>query len=253
MPCVQMPMLTHFLGPAVEDGSGSETTRLAKRVSVAKALIARLPNVQSVWIKCHRETTDTLAFQDAGFFTGVQFTSEIHPDTDAKLFAAMRDMARRVIRRATERLTVVEFNDPEQFTAFYDWNLQARGAANIYNSRICISVISECQKRQAGRMLVAVDEKGELQAGIITVWDRTSEYYLMTIRRLDSDNGAISLLIWHAIRHASQKRIVFDLDGYCSPGDTQFFTRFGGVLKPLYCLHKGSILFRIASKSFKGY
>jgi hypothetical protein len=245
---IQMPPLTHFLGPAIDEGGGHEATRQAKRVSITKALIARLPNAQSLWIKCHRETQDTLAFQDDDFLTTVQFTSEIGPDTDKNLWADMRDTARRVIRRAAERLTVVECDDPERFMAFYERNVRERGISNGYDSRICISVISECQKRQAGRILVAIDETGELHAGIFTAWDHASEYYLLTTRRLDSNNGAISMLIWHAILHASSNNITFDLDGFCNPGDTQFFTRFGGVLKPRYCVQKESVTFRFARK-----
>jgi len=222
-------------------------------VSQSKALIARLPKAHSVWIKCHRETKDTLAFQDAGFLTVVQFTSEIAPDTDAKLWTGMRDTARRVIRRATERLNVTTCDDPEIFMAFYERNLQERGLANGYDPKICATVIGECQKRQAGRILVAAGERGDFHAAIFTVWDKTSEYYLMTTRRLDSDNGAMSLLIWHAIQHASKHNLVFDLDGFTNPGDTQFFTRFGGVLKPRYCVQKGSVAFRIVSKFIKDH
>lgn len=250
---IQMPMLTHFLGPAIDEGSGSETTRLGKRISIAKALIARLPNAQSVWIKCHRDTKDTLAFQDAGYLTVVQFTSEIGPDTEARLWAGLRDTARRVIRRATERLTVAECGDPGRFMEFYERNLKERGLANGYDAKICTAVMAACQQRQAGRILMAADAQGRFHAGIFTVWDKASEYYLMTTRRLDSDNGAMSLLIWHAIKHASSNNIVFDLDGYCNPGDTQFFTRFGGVLKPRFCVQKGSVAFRIVSKFIKDH
>lgn len=248
---IQMPMLTHFLGPAIDDGRGSETTRLIKRISIAKALISRLPATHSLWLKCHRATTDTLAFQDAGFLTMVQFTGEIGPDTEDRLWAGMRDTARNVIRRAAERLTVVECEDPDRFMAFYERNLKERGLTNGYNPDICRAVISACQKRQVGRMLVAIDDKGKFNAGIFTVWDKVSEYYLISTRRLDSDNGAMSLLIWHAIKHAAQNNIVFDLDGYCTPGDTQFFTRFGGVLKPRYCVQRSSVAFRIVSKFLK--
>ncbi len=245
---IQMPMLTHFLGPAIDEGTGAETTRLGRRVSIAKALIARLPAAQSSWIKCHRETRDTLAFQDAGYATFVQFTSEIAPAAEEKLFAAMRDTARRVIRRAAERLTVAEYDDPERFMAFYERNLKARGLANGYDNKICTAVMAASRARQAGRILLAMDETGACHAGIFTAWDSTSEYYLMTTRRPDSDNGAISLLIWHALRHAAQNNLVFDLDGYCTPGDTQFFTRFGGTIKPRFCVQKGSVAYRIISK-----
>jgi hypothetical protein len=70
----------------------------------------------------------------------------------------------------------------------------------------------------------------------------------MTMRRFDSGNGATSLLIWHAIKHAAHKNIILDLDGDGNSGGTQFFKRFGGVVKPRYRIQKGSAAFRIVSK-----
>jgi hypothetical protein len=37
MASIQMPMLTHFLGPVIDEGEGSETTRLGKRISIQGA------------------------------------------------------------------------------------------------------------------------------------------------------------------------------------------------------------------------
>ncbi len=248
MTIIGMPTLTHILGPAIDEGAGTETTRCIKRITIGKALVARLPKHACLWIKFHRDTTDTLAFQAAGFLNGVQFTSEIGPGPEAAQWSGMRDTARRVIRRAGERLRVVDLADPERFMAFYDSNLRARGVRNHYDSRLCEATIAECLRRDAGRIAVAVDDKGQLQAGVVTVWDRRTAYYLMTTRTPQADNGAISLLIWDAIKHASGKGLSYDLDGFNNAGDIQFFTRFGGRIVPRYFIEKVSIPYRIASR-----
>jgi hypothetical protein len=250
MPVIDMPTLTHFLGPAIDEGRGNETTRLIKRISIAKALIARLPKTASLWMKFHREITDTLAFQDAGFLNIVQFTSEIGPAPDSQLWAGMRDTARRVIRRAGERYVAVELDDPDAFMSFYEDNIRDRGLRNNYDSALCKKIMAECIQRGAGRILAAVDEGNGLHAGVFTVWDHSTEYYLMTTRKRDSDNGAISLLIWNSIKHASEKGLTFDIDGFSNSGDIQFFTRFGGIVKPRYCIQKSSLMFRSINSLF---
>lgn len=248
MTVIGLPTLTHFLGPAVDEGRGNETTRRIKRITITKALIARLPRASCLWIKFHRDTTDTLAFQAAGYLNGVQFTSEVGPAPESELWAGLRDTTRRVIRRASEQLNVVDLQDPDRFLAFYERNLRDRGVRNSYDLKACRAIMAECLRRGVGRIAVAVDDKNEINAGIFTVWDRTSEYYLMTTRNLGSDNGATSLLIWSAIKHASERGLIFDLDGFSNPGDIQFFTRFGGRVVPRYFIQKSSLPFRLASK-----
>lgn len=248
MTAIGMPMLTHFLGPAIDEGPGNATTRLIKRITITKELIARLPRASSLWIKFHRETTDTLAFQAAGYLNGVQFTSEIGPAPESKLWAGMRDTARRVIRRAAEHLTVIEVEDPDRFMSFYENNLRDRGVRNEYDPKICRATIAEAIRRGVGRMSIAIDDKSRFHAGVFTVWDKKSEYYLMTTRKKESDNGAISLLIWNALKHASENGLVFDLDGFSNSGDIQFFTRFGGQVTPRYFIQRSSPLFRLVGK-----
>ncbi len=104
---IAMPMLTHFLGPAIQESTGGETARCLHRLSVTKDLIRQLPKASHVYIKHHRATSDTLAFQALGFHTDVQFTWEIAPAAPDVLWRRMRDKTRNVIRRAEEKLQVI--------------------------------------------------------------------------------------------------------------------------------------------------
>jgi hypothetical protein len=241
---IDMPMLTHFLGPAVDDGAGSEQTRQLKRITVTRALIEQLPKAGFVWLKFHRGVTDSLAFQYAGFLNEVQFTTEIAPAPEPELWAGLRDTTRRVVRRAADQHALIELQDAQRFMAFYADNLARRGMRNTYDIRRSCTAIDACLARGAGRIAVALEANGEMAAGLFTIWDDTAQYYLLTTRRPDSDNGAMSLLIWAGICHANRHGLVFDLDGVGYGGDLQFLTRFGGVIRPRYFVNRQTPAFK---------
>jgi hypothetical protein len=239
---ITMPPLTHFLGPAIDEGEGSETTRFLNRYSITRELIQQLPPVARVSLKLHRGVQDCLPFQALGFRSGVQFTREINPAPSAALWGQMRDKTRNVIRRAQERFEATDLPDPERFMTFYEQNLADRQMKSSYDRQTCIDVISECIRRGQGRILIAMDHRGKFFAGIFTVWDRSVEYYLMSTRRHDSGNGATSLLLWETIQKAAISNRIFDFDGMSQTGDILFFAGFGGSVTPRHMVTKSSLL-----------
>jgi len=247
MASIGMPALTHFLGPAIDCGQGSSATKFLKGVSITRALIDALPTASHIWIKLHRGITDTVAFQESGFTTDVQFTSEITPAPEEDLWRQMRDKTRNVIRRAQENMSTIEEADPDRFIALYTANLRERGMASHYDFSIVRNLVEECLKRRAGRLLTAMNATGISKAGIFTVWDSGSQYYLMATRTADAGNGASSLLIWHAIKDAATRGLVFDFDGARHAKDIRFFAGFGGTSKPRYWVWRSSPTFRVVS------
>jgi hypothetical protein len=242
---IGMPTLTHFLGPAIDYGSGNSTTRQLRGLSIVADLLGALPKVSGgIWVKLHAGITDTIAFQEAGFRTDVQFTTEIAPNAEDALWGAMRDKTRNVIRRAQERFRVVEEADPERFLAFYLDNLRERGLRNTYHLPSVRAVIAECIGRRRGKIRVALDQNGVYNSAIFTVWDRRAQYYLMSTRSHDAGNGATSLLLWDAIKSAAENNLVFDFDGARHGGDAKFFAGFGGTFRPRYWVWKSSLASR---------
>jgi hypothetical protein len=242
---IGMPTLTHFLGPAIDFGSGNGTTRQLRGLSIVGDLLAALPKVSGgVWIKLHAGITDTIAFQEAGFRTDVQFTTEIAADAEDALWSRMRDKTRNVIRRAQERFTIAEESDPERFLAFYLDNLEQRGLKNTYHMPSVKAVLAECIRRGRGKIRVALDEGGAYNSAIVTVWDRRAQYYLMSTRSHDAGNGATSMLLWDAIKSAAENDLVFDFDGARHGADAKFFAGFGGTFRPRYWVWKSSMASR---------
>ena len=54
-----LPALTHFLGPAVDEGVGNANRRFVHRLEITRELIHKLPPARFTRIKCQRGIPDT--------------------------------------------------------------------------------------------------------------------------------------------------------------------------------------------------
>lgn len=239
---IGMPMMTHVLGPAIDEtGGGNPLRRQVKSIGITSQLLAQLPSCTHISFRLHGDITDTLAFDAAGFTNGVDYTVEIAPNPNEVLWRQMRDKTRNAIRRAQENLTVTQGGSSGEFVTFYENNLTAR---NKYRMDLCRMIIDNSIIRDAGRVLFAHDPHGDLKAALFTVWDAKREYYFMSTRAADANSGAVSLLIWSAIQHASAKGLTFDMDGVHVVGNTlpnlHLVSGFGGTLKPRLKVKKSS-------------
>ncbi len=229
----EMPELTHFLGPAIDDGNGLSCNRSVRRREITRQLLCKIPKSSGFWQKMHLGIPDMLAFQELAYRVTVQFTYELLPDTEPVIWTNMRDKTRNVIRRARERFSVSEISDPAEFVHAYTTNLRHRGVQNIYDEKTMQLLCSEARSRDAGRILAARDSHGRINAAIFCVWDARVAYYLMSTRTHDAGNGAVSLLLWHSILDCSKRGIVFDFDGI-GKTNAHFFNGFGGRIAPRY-------------------
>jgi hypothetical protein len=244
---IYMPPITHVLGPAVEEGTGSVNTRFLNRLKVTRELIRMLPTTV-VRQKLHRETPDTLAFQAEGYKTTVLFTHEIAPAEHKELWKNMRDKTRNVIRRAQESLTVLPLDDVDAFLHFYDQSLASRGRHNQIEPAICGALIAACQQRGCGQILSARGADGKLEAAIFIAWDDKVAHYLMSSRVQGSSNGAVSLLLWESIKKAASLGLIFDLNGVAYEGAILFYAGFGAQIRPCYNVERSFPTFRVLQK-----
>ena len=247
-----MPAMTHVLGPSITpDLPGGDVSRALREFSLCGELIAQLPKASHIWFAMHRKVTDTLPFEAAGFDLGVRFTSEIAPDKQEVLWRRMRDKTRNVIRRAQENLIVETTDEAAVFFDFYRDNLRRRGHTSNYDLVLCGKVMQACIDRMRGRVLMAVDQAGVMQAAIFTAWDSEAEYYLMSTHAPESGNGATSLLIWTALQAAAAEGRVFDMDGVDTNTNRLLITGFGGAFKPRYIVSTSSRAFQAGQAAKK--
>ena len=245
---INMPTLTHFLGPGINDGSGSEPNRFVRRQAITRELIRRLPQFSSFRQKLHHNVKDVLAFQAEDFEATAQFTFEVGPAPQEVMWKAMRDKTRNVIRRGEERYGVSNTMDPPAFFRFFSANLKARGGKPNIDFATCTDVVTRALDRGRGHFRVAVDDRGDARAAIFCVWDARSYYYMLSTRTVDSGNCAIPLLIWSAMKSAASMGLVFDFDGVASAGSILLYSGFGGTVSPRYIVMKSNTLYQTLRK-----
>lgn len=232
------PETTHFLGPAVDEGSGSSESRALRRAEITLELIEKLPSFDHFHQWLHRGIPDALPFVQHGFTVEAVFTYEVAPGPEQAIWRNMRDKTRNVIRRAQEQTELVDL-DPGGFSALYDANLQRKGQS--FNKMIksnSHSVFEAALSRGRGRLLAARDEAGTLLAAIFYAWDESVTYYMLTTRAPGTHNGVVSRLIWEAMRESAAHGRIFDLGGIGTSGSVLFYIGFGGEVRTRYVVER---------------
>jgi Acetyltransferase (GNAT) domain len=238
--CTQ-PELTYFLGPVVDEGTGSACTRFKRSVEITRELLLKLPPASFIQFKCHRGVGDVLAFQDQGFRTGVQFTHEIQPTPPSDLWGNIHRQKRRVILRANDEMHVCTLGDAAAFVRFYQANLDAQRLRSDMDLPVCSRIIEACIARNRGRILGAFDRSNNLAAAIFCVWDVNVFYYIMTTRRPSSHSGIVPAIIWQAIQDAASRKLIFDHGGLNVSSAIRFHAEFGGKVSQRYVVTKASL------------
>lgn len=239
--------LTNFLGPAIDDGDGKPNKKFLRRLEITQALIAQLPRTDSLYIKCHRDVQDVVAFQGAGFRASVQFTNEIQPAPIAQLWDSIRNKVRASIRGASKEYVVEDGRDAGAFMDFYRRNIENRQLRNQMDLDVCTRLIDAALQRGRGRILQSVHrETGQIDAAIFYVWDSVSAYFLLTTHQpAASHRGVVKILIWDAIKDAANRGLIFDFDGISSTGCARSANDFTATLVPRYIVVRESGLMRI--------
>ncbi len=242
-----MPVLTHFLGPAIDEGSGAACNRVLRRAQITRELLAQVPPTSGFWQVMHRGTPETLVYQEMGYEAAVRFTFEVGPAPREVLWRNMRDKARNVIRRAGEHYTAMPM-DAAAFAETYTANLARAGAHSRYAPALLERACQAAITRGQGACLAAMGTDGEPAAAIFSVWDSQAAYYLLSTRRADSGNGAVSLLLWTAMQDAAARGLIYDFEGVVTAGSALFFTGFGGVIVPRFTVSRFTLAHRIAGR-----
>jgi hypothetical protein len=244
---IRMPDLTYFLGPAIDAAEANPNIRFLKRLAITRELLAKLPRASWQYVKCHAGITETIAFQELGFRTYVQFTYEIAPGSVDVLLRQMRRQTRQNVRKGQEQFQVTEWHDPGGFVRLFERNLALKGFRNGLDADLCEKIVSAALERRRGRILAARDNENKVVAANFCVWDATSSYYTLTTRCPNSGYTAVSLLVWEAIKESARRGLVFDFAGLGNKGSVMLYSGFGGSHSARYVALRASGLARVVN------
>jgi hypothetical protein len=223
------PALTPHLGPWLRPLAGKECTRLAREHELLGCLVDRLPAHDVFHQNFHRSLQNWLPFCWKGFKQTTYYTYVLDDVSDPRaIWADFRENVRRQIRKAERTLTVSASDDVGYFLHLNRKTFERQGMDLPYPPALIGRLDEACAARGARRILVAEDEARRPHAALYLVWDDRSAYYLMggadpALRT----SGAMSLLMWEAIKHAGTVTRAFDFEGSMVEPIERFFRAFG--------------------------
>ena len=214
---VVMPPLTQKLGMLLPDMQQKKQAEvLSEQHRLMDRLIEQLPAVKRFNQRFHENLTNWLPFYWRGYQQTTRYTYLVQPLGDEnERWEAMRTTARTEVRKAQKAgLTVTTDMAPDAFWPLHEQVFDRQGRAAPF-SRDFLRRIDQAVTTHAERVIFAAyDPEGRPHAAVYLVLHRDTAYYLLS----GSDpslrsSGATYLLLWEAMRYASERVRRFDFEG----------------------------------------
>lgn len=244
---LRMPRYTRTLGPLLAPPPSKPVQRAANIRRIVRELVASLP--------AHDDFTTTLdpaadpaiafAFDVAQYHALQAFTFRIDPGSPM-MWSDLEYRTRNTIRTAQKSLTVRDTVDFDRFERLS--RKERQGGANYHDFAALRRLFEAALCRGQAMIRCAVRGDGTDAAAVILVWDDEVMYYWVCARdRAARDaGGANTLLLWEAIRTAQARGLIFDADGYCSPGSACFLAGFAWAPVARPVISRSSTRYRLA-------
>lgn len=237
-----MPPLTQMLGPWIADIPGKYATRLSREKELMNSLIGQLPPFDYFKQNFHYSIDNWLPFYWKGFEQTTRYTYVLEDLTDTdRLWNNFTGSTRREIRKAEKQVTVTKEHEPELIWGLHRRTLNRKNASTREDFELFSRIFEASTSRNQGQLFMARDAGENIHAALFLVWDRHSAYYLMggAADRFRT-SGAQSLLMWEAIKFASDKTNTFDFEGSMLEPVERFFRGFGARQRPYFQITKMS-------------
>ncbi|MBK8079144.1 MAG: GNAT family N-acetyltransferase [Saprospiraceae bacterium] len=234
------PRLTPYQGVYFVERSDF-VNQQKKQSHLFKALhqiIHKLGNPAFFKVKFHTSFDMWLPFYYAGFKQTTFYSYLLHDiKNHEKIFNGFKSTRRNIIRKAEITLRITESEDIDILYSLLQKTFNKKSEKIPFDLSY-LQRINDVMKEQR-TILLAVDEKQNIHAGIFILFDQKRAYNLLfgTDFRY-SDSGASSFLMWEAIKYASKKVDIFDFEGSRLPTIQPFFQSFGGTPTPYFEIYR---------------
>ena len=236
------PPLTQTLGPWIRDTGAKQTTRLARQKELMQQLIEALPKFDYYHQNWHYTQTNWLPFYWAGFNQTTRYTYVIEPihDLDA-VWQGFASSYRNKVRKAQKMLSLRTDITIEEFYRMNMLTFQRQEISEPYSLELIKSHDLALSKRNKRRIFSAHGESGDIHSALYLVWDDTTAYvHMVGEDPALRSSGAGILLIWEAIRYASEQLKVgrFDFEGSMIESVERVRRACGAVQVPYFSVSK---------------
>ncbi len=233
---ITLPPLTPFLGPWIEHPPDQKTTtRLGHEKKVMEDLIEGLPPYDDLTLNFHPGFTHWLPFYWHGFGQSTQYTYFLGPQDPEGVFSGLKDNIKRQIRKARKTIHCEESDDIGLLHRLKQKDYAYKGRKLPYSFEHFQRIDTLCRHKECRKLLFAVDDQGFYHAGVYLVWDSGTTYYLVGASDPEYRNsGAMSLLMWEAVRASMEAGRSFNFEGSMIESIERFFRSFGATPTPYH-------------------
>ncbi len=243
-----MPDYTQTLGYWTENTGAKNARRYARNKDLVEQLIDQLPKGYSVDLALDHSCDYLFPFKWKGFRMEIMYSyrlEEIH-DTNT-VWEGLADNIRREIKKARKILTVEDDHPIEDLIELQNKTFKRQGRPSRDDGEVLRRLDDALQKRDARKLLCAVDPEGRIHAASYFVYDSNCCYYLVGGGDPElRTSGASSLLMWEGICFASTVSDSFDFEGSMIEPIERFFRAFGGIPTPYWRVTKLNFVHTIA-------
>lgn len=238
---ITMPVLTPRLGPWIQYPQDQKyTNKIAFEKEILTELAEKLPPFDYFIQSFNYNIDNWLPFHWRNYEQTTRYTYVIDNLSDLdEVYGNFRSNIRQNIRKAEKLVRVDQDDDIEKFYEINRRTFQRQQLTMPYSLQMLKRLDQACAERQCRKMWFAVDRDGNIHCSLYLVWDEHSAYYLMgggdPVLR---NSGAMSLLMWEAIRYAPGVTRRFDFEGSMLEPVERFIRAFGAVQKPYMCVTK---------------
>jgi lipid II:glycine glycyltransferase (peptidoglycan interpeptide bridge formation enzyme) len=157
------------------------------------------------------------------------------------VYSNFKPTLKRQIKKAEETLTIVENGNLNDLFDVCNQVFARQNIALPYTFEQLKSVDDAASINKSRFFLIAYNADNKPCAAIYVVFDQQYCYYLIGgIATEFKNTGAMSLLIWQAIKFANANHLIFDFCGSTIPSIDKFFSTFNAAQQQILVINKYS-------------
>ncbi|MBD2766337.1 GNAT family N-acetyltransferase [Hymenobacter sp. BT664] len=234
-----MPPFVKMLGPYVLPEFRGV---LKKEHGLLEELIKQLPDFAAFKQNFYPTLTNWLPFYWQGFRQTTYYTYRLYDlQSLALVEARLNRNIRRNIQKAQQQVRVVHDLSTEQFYQLNKMSFDRQGLPMPYSWAQFERHDAALAAHGARQLFFAIDAQERIHSAAYLIWDQQAAYYHLSgddpaLR----ESGAGILLIWEAIRYASEVLglTCFDFEGSMLPPVERIRVQFGAVQTPYFFVWK---------------
>lgn len=239
---IVMPKLTQTLGILLKNINNCKyTTKISIEKDIIEMLVQSMSQNQKYSVNFSYNFTNWLPFMWDGYNQYCRYTYVIEDLSNLEnIKSNFKQKIKYSINKAEKLgLDIKEDLSIKEFYQINEQTFNRKGLKIPYSYEFIEKFDQILRNKKAAKSFFAVDKMGKIYASVYIVFDKKSAYYLMSgINEENKESGAVTLLLWEAIKFSANVSEKFDFEGSCNKNIESFFRGFGGTQKMYFNIWK---------------